>query len=105
MKVLITGASGRLAGYVARELADRYELVLTSRRRPPEDMARFPWIEGDLPSFDDCRRMVDGVAAVQFLEKYGTELYLQYRIYSLDRDIEPSVYDMKVGTIGARIKF
>jgi len=46
-----------------------------------------------------------GVAAVQQFENYGTELYLQYRLYSLNRDAAPSVEDMKVGTVGARVKF
>jgi hypothetical protein len=46
-----------------------------------------------------------GAAAVQQFEDYGTELYLQYRIYSLDRDADPNVQDINVGTIGARVKF
>jgi len=46
-----------------------------------------------------------GGAMIQQFEEYGTELYLQYRLYSLDRDIEPSVEDINVGTIGARVKF
>jgi cell division protein FtsB len=46
-----------------------------------------------------------GAAVVQQFEDYGTELYLQYRLYSLDRDADPSVQDINVGTIGARVKF
>jgi uncharacterized coiled-coil protein SlyX len=46
-----------------------------------------------------------GGAVVQQFEDYGTELYLQYRLYSLDRDVAPSVQDMNVATIGARVKF
>ena len=46
-----------------------------------------------------------GAAAVQHFEEYGTEIYLQYRHHSLDRDVEPSVQDINVGTIGARVKF
>jgi hypothetical protein len=46
-----------------------------------------------------------GAAAVQQFEEYGTEIYLQYRHHSLDRDVEPSVQDINVGTIGARVKF
>jgi nucleoside-diphosphate-sugar epimerase len=68
MKVLITGASGRLAGFVVRELADRHELILTSRREPSEERSKdFPWIQGDLACFEDCQRMVDGVEAIQHL--------------------------------------
>jgi hypothetical protein len=46
-----------------------------------------------------------GTVAVQQFEKYGTELYLGYRLYSLDRDVAPSVENMHVGTVGARVKF
>ena len=46
-----------------------------------------------------------GAALVQSLDKFGTEIYLQYRLYSLDRGSGPSVEDINVGTIGARIKF
>ena len=52
MKVLITGASGRLAGYVIRELADQHELVLTSRRKPAEEFSDLPWVQGDLTNFE-----------------------------------------------------
>jgi hypothetical protein len=46
-----------------------------------------------------------GAAVVQSLDKYATELYLQYRLYSLDIGSGPSVENINVGTIGARIKF
>jgi hypothetical protein len=46
-----------------------------------------------------------GAAIVQQFEDYGTELYMQYRFYSLDRDADPNVQDINVGTIGARVKF
>jgi hypothetical protein len=46
-----------------------------------------------------------GAAAVQQFEEFGTEIYLLYRLHSLDRDLEPSVHDISVGSIGARVKF
>ena len=46
-----------------------------------------------------------GAAVVQSLDKFGTELYFQYRLYSLDRGSGPSVENINVGTVGARIKF
>jgi predicted porin len=46
-----------------------------------------------------------GAAAVQFFEEYGTDIYLLYRLYSLDRDVEPSVHDISLVSIGARVKF
>ena len=67
MKTLVTGASGMLAGHVIRELANRHELILTSRREPPEELSDFLWVRGDLTSFDDCQRMVQGVKAIQHL--------------------------------------
>ncbi len=67
MKVLITGGSGRLAKYVARELEDDYEAVLFSRTRPPGDRAHLPWVQGDLNSYDDCLRAVEGVQVIQHL--------------------------------------
>lgn len=45
-----------------------------------------------------------GLAVVQSLADYGTEFYLQFRQYSLDRDTAPDVDDIDVGTIGARVK-
>jgi hypothetical protein len=47
-----------------------------------------------------------GAAVVQAFEKYATELYLQYRIYSLERATgNQPVANMNVGTFGARVKF
>ncbi len=46
-----------------------------------------------------------GAAAVQQFEEYGTEIYLLYRLHSLDRDVGPDVHDISVGSIGTRVKF
>ena len=46
-----------------------------------------------------------GAAAVQFFEEYGAEVYFLYRLYSLDRDLEPDVQDIGVVSIGTRVKF
>jgi nucleoside-diphosphate-sugar epimerase len=68
MKVLVTGGSGRLAPYVVRELVEHgHEVVLTSRTEPGEELAGHRWVHGDLNSFEDCRRAVEGVEAVQHL--------------------------------------
>jgi hypothetical protein len=45
------------------------------------------------------------MAAVQQFEKYGTEVFALYRLYSLDRDVEPEVHDIGVASMGARVKF
>ncbi|HUW11952.1 MAG TPA: NAD(P)-dependent oxidoreductase [Anaerolineae bacterium] len=67
MRVLVTGASGRFAPYVVRELTSTYEVVLTSRRKPAEELSALPWIKADLTSFEDCRRAVKGVEAIQHI--------------------------------------
>ena len=47
-----------------------------------------------------------GAAVVQAFEKYATELYFQYRIFSLDRATGTTpVADINIGTFGARVKF
>jgi len=56
VKVLVTGASGRLGPYVVAELESAgHELVLMSRSRP-EGAARWPWVQGDINRWDDCVR-------------------------------------------------
>ena len=46
-----------------------------------------------------------GASAVQIFEEYGTEIYFLYRRYSLDRDVGPSVQNINLISIGARVKF
>ena len=46
-----------------------------------------------------------GAGIDQFFDKYNTELYLQYRRFSLDRNSGPAVEDISAGTIGARVRF
>ncbi len=68
MRVLVTGASGRLGPHVVRELAEHgHELVLFSRHEPIPELRRWPWIQGDLNSFEDCLRAAEGVDAIQAL--------------------------------------
>ena len=67
MKVLVTGASGALGPFVIRALMERHDLVLMSRRMPDPAFAALPWVQGDLRVFDDCRRAVQGVDAIQHL--------------------------------------
>ena len=61
MKVLVTGASGRLGPHVVKALEDAgHNLVLTSRRPVPEGIAHWPWIQADIREYDECARVVGG---------------------------------------------
>jgi len=66
-RVLVTGGSGRLAGFVVRALRGRHDVVLFDRANPPDDRADLPWVQGDLNVFEDCQRAVEGVDCVQHL--------------------------------------
>ena len=46
-----------------------------------------------------------GVAAIQSFDDYGTEIYAQFRNFSLDRDVEPDLEDLNVFTVGTRVNF
>jgi nucleoside-diphosphate-sugar epimerase len=67
MQVLVTGASGQLGPFVIRALREQHDIILMSRRPPDAEFAAFPWIQGDLTVYDDCRRAVQGVDAIQHL--------------------------------------
>lgn len=68
MKVLVTGASARFGPFLIKELGDSYELVLFSRRRPPDEViAHHHWIQGDLTNYQDCLKAVKGVDVIQHL--------------------------------------
>jgi len=58
----------------------------------------------NLPTDSDDSYSV-GLAAVQSFEKYGTEVYLLYRLHSLDRDVEPDVHDINLFSFGTRVTF
>ncbi len=63
MRVLVTGASGRLAPYVIRDLlAAGHEVALFARRRPVEEFAALPLTIGDINCFEDCQRALAGGA-------------------------------------------
>ena len=69
MKILITGASGKLGAFIIRDLAAQGydDLVLMSRRQPDAEFAEYPWIEGDLADFAACQQAMAGVEAIQHI--------------------------------------
>ncbi len=68
MKVLVTGAAGRLGGFVIQELIHRdFEPVLFSRREPQHEFDNVQWIQGDLENYDDILKAMRDIKAVQHL--------------------------------------
>jgi nucleoside-diphosphate-sugar epimerase len=69
MKVMVTGCSGRLGPYVVKDLEQAgHEVILFSRRQPAEAFRHLTWIQGDINSFEDCvRAMQGGIEAVQHI--------------------------------------
>lgn len=59
---------------------------------------------GNMPTSDDRGYSIGG-ALVQSFENYATELYLQYRVYSLKQGSGVPLADIKVSTLGVRVKF
>ncbi len=66
MKVLVTGASGRFGPFLVAELESAgHDLVLMSRTQP-EAADRWPWVQGDITSYDDCSKATEGgIEAIQ----------------------------------------
>jgi nucleoside-diphosphate-sugar epimerase len=69
VKVLVTGASGKLGPFVIRELIDAgHEVVLFSRRPVAEEFSHLSLILGDINNYEDCRKaMQGGIQAIQHL--------------------------------------
>jgi nucleoside-diphosphate-sugar epimerase len=68
MQVTITGGTGSLSQYVQDELAGANELVLFDRVQPGQNRFQYELkgrlVTGDLTSFEDCQRAVEGAEAV-----------------------------------------
>jgi nucleoside-diphosphate-sugar epimerase len=75
MKILITGASGRVAKYVIEDLQKDHELLLVSRRHPNEGpngtRTDSPFVRADMTNLDDCRRVLAGIDAVVHIGAIG----------------------------------
>jgi UDP-glucose 4-epimerase len=101
MKVLITGASGRLGYYVAKDLeAHGHDLVLTSRSEPGEDLSNWPWVQADINVYADCEKIAEAgpfdaiqhVAAVPFATDYpGREETARERGFAFDATMHTNI--------------
>ena len=71
-KVLITGAAGDVASYLRRELAGKYQLVLSDKRslKPAKDEK---FIKADISKMADAVKVTKGVHAVVHLGGYSVE--------------------------------
>lgn len=54
---------------------------------------------------DDDEGTSFGLAVVQVLENYGTEIYAQYRFFDLDTGAGPDFEEIHAATLGTRVKF
>lgn len=54
---------------------------------------------------DDYEGDTFGATVVQNFDDYGTQVYFQFRNFSLDTKDDANVSDINVGTVGARVKF
>lgn len=54
---------------------------------------------------DDYEGDTFGAAVVQNFDDYGSQVYFQFRNFSLDTKVDANVSDINVGTVGARVKF
>jgi hypothetical protein len=63
----------------------------------------YTWTESVSASGDEGQSV--GLAAVQVLERYGIELYSQFRWFTVDNDLGPSFDDIFLGTLGSRVRF
>jgi len=99
MKVLVTGASGRLGPYVIKELEEHgHELVLMSRRRPLS-ADRWQFIEGDIRDLETCRKAAKGVDAIVHLAAHPRPTDRYGKIAKQDEDLPPG-WTMEVNIMG-----
>ena len=66
MKILVTGGSGDVGGYVVRDLLEAdHEPVVFDQKRPERDDVEYR--EGDILDLDGCRKACEGVDAIVHL--------------------------------------
>ncbi len=72
MRMLITGASGRVGRQVVRLLADRHQIIATGRGTRPHDLPqRAEWRQADLADSTPWPRLLDRVDAAFLFPVFG----------------------------------
>ena len=66
-KILITGAAGYLAGFIIERLQSKYELTLTDRIEPKPDFKDLPFMQADITSYEEIKKVCEGHDAVVHL--------------------------------------
>jgi nucleoside-diphosphate-sugar epimerase len=75
-------------------------MVLTSRRKPPDDISHWPWIEADFSKWEDCQTLaeagpfdaIQAVGAVPFAtDRPGREASVRERGFSLDDTMHTNI--------------
>jgi nucleoside-diphosphate-sugar epimerase len=64
--VLVTGAAGRVGGFLIRYLAGRYDFILTDLREP-DNPHGYPFVKADITDLDAMRAVCQGVDTVVHL--------------------------------------
>jgi UDP-glucose 4-epimerase len=103
MKVLITGASGRFAPFMAAALREEHDLVLASRTLPTGQVADLPWVQADLNHYEDCQRMVRDVEAIMHLGAVpwpSDHPQVREDVRQRGRDLPPANATMHTNIIG-----
>jgi nucleoside-diphosphate-sugar epimerase len=62
MRVLLTGAAGKIGRVILAHLVDRHDWILTDRR-PVREARGLPFVQADLGDFDARARCCDGRSA------------------------------------------
>jgi predicted porin len=103
----LTVSSGFFGGAAARTPYNVYSKLAWDTRILPFGRSGFgvdyTWTENVTGSRDQGQSV--GIAAIQELERYGIELYTQYRWLTLDVFQTPDFDDINVYTLGSRVRF
>jgi UDP-glucose 4-epimerase len=58
MKIVVTGGSGRLGSYLAKELSKNHEVTVFDKKETKSDSVKY--YKGDVLNIDDCKKAFEG---------------------------------------------